>query len=189
MAVLTATGIQFTITDTINSRYWMYPAGTKKMFYQANAPTGWTRDATHDNKALRVVSGSGGGSGGNITFTSAFPASAVPISIPISATPQVTNPGGQTAFLVGATTLALSQLPDHTHSSLQSANGGAGANPFSNAGARRFAGNTATSGMNESTGGGAHDHPFSGTASVSTTGSTTLGMNVQYIDAIVCTLS
>lgn len=189
MAVLTSTGIQFSITDTINSRYWMYPAGTKKCFYQANAPTGWTRDTAHDNKALRVVSSAGGGSGGSVSFTAAFPASAVPISVPISGTPQVVNGSGQTSYLVGATTLALSQLPDHTHSSLQSANGGAGANPFSNAGARRFAGNTATSGMNESVGGGAHDHPFSGSASVSTSGSTTLGLQVQYIDAIICTLS
>lgn len=40
------------------------PAGTKMVFYQAAAPTGWTKDATNNDKALRVVSGDGGGSGG-----------------------------------------------------------------------------------------------------------------------------
>lgn len=189
MATLTSTGIQFSITDSINSKYWLYPAGTKKMFFQANAPTGWTRDTTHDNKALRVVSGTGGGSGGSITFTSAFPASAIPISAPISATPQVVSPGGQAAYTVGQTTLALSQIADHTHSSLQGASAGAGSNPFSNAGTFRFAGNTATSGMNESVGGGAHDHPFSGTASVTATVSTTMDLSVQYVDALICTLN
>jgi hypothetical protein len=58
---------------------------TVALFYQATAPTGWTRIDTHNNKALRVVSGTGsaaggqgsstGGSSGNDTgrsFTSAF---------------------------------------------------------------------------------------------------------------------
>ncbi len=40
------------------------PAGTVMPFFQAAAPTGWTKVVTHNNKMLRVVSGSGGGSGG-----------------------------------------------------------------------------------------------------------------------------
>jgi hypothetical protein len=40
------------------------PAGTVMPFFQAAAPTGWTKITTHNNKMLRVVSGSGGGSGG-----------------------------------------------------------------------------------------------------------------------------
>ena len=48
------------------------PSGTAMMFAQGSAPTGWTKSGSHNNKALRVVSGSGGGSGGSVGFTSAF---------------------------------------------------------------------------------------------------------------------
>ena len=48
------------------------PSGSVMLFYQASAPTGWTKVSTIDNKALRVVSGTGGGSGGNNTFTTVF---------------------------------------------------------------------------------------------------------------------
>jgi hypothetical protein len=189
MAVLTNTGIQFAVGNEINSKYWMYPVGTKKLFVQSAAPTGWTKDTTHDNKALRVVSGNGGGSGGTNSFTTTFPASTIPISVPFSSTPQVTSPTGQTTYTVGQTTLSITQIPQHTHSSLQGVSGGSGANPFSNAGTFRVAGSTSTPGMVESTGGGAHDHSFSGTASVTTTGNTAMDLRVQYVDAIICTLN
>lgn len=41
------------------------PSGTVMVFFQASAPTGWTKSTAHDGKALRVVSGTGGGSGGS----------------------------------------------------------------------------------------------------------------------------
>jgi hypothetical protein len=185
MATLTATGLQFSLTDVINSKYWMYPAGVKKLFFQAAAPTGWTKDTTQNNKMLRVVSGTGGVSGGTIAFDSAFPSSAKSISVPFTATPPVTS--GAT---VGGTTLASGQIPNHTHSSLQGLSGGAGANPFSNAGTFRVAGNTSTPGFieNSGVGGGSHNHPYSGNAPITTTGTTTLDLTVQYIDSIICTL-
>jgi len=40
------------------------PVGTKMTFLQASAPTGWTQDATNNDRALRLVSGTGGGTGG-----------------------------------------------------------------------------------------------------------------------------
>ena len=43
--------------------------GTKVAFFQAAAPTGWTQDVSVNDKVLRVVSGSGGGSGGSWTIT------------------------------------------------------------------------------------------------------------------------
>ena len=55
------------------------PAGTTMLFYQSAAPTGWTKLTSQNNKALRVVSGTGGGTGGNNTFTSAFSNRAVPL--------------------------------------------------------------------------------------------------------------
>lgn len=39
-------------------------ATTAMVFYQAAAPTGWTKSVAHNDKALRVVSGAGGGAGG-----------------------------------------------------------------------------------------------------------------------------
>jgi len=57
----------------------LIPPGSKMLFYQASAPTGWTKLTTDNNKTLRVVSGSGGGSGGTNTFTSAFSERSVPV--------------------------------------------------------------------------------------------------------------
>jgi hypothetical protein len=183
MARLTSTGIRFALADTIDSKYWMYPQSTKKLFYQASAPTGWTQDTTHNNKKLRVVSGSGGGFGGSVSFTSAFPSTAKSISVPISE-----NLALITA-VTGNTTLTSGQIPEHTHDSLQGVTGGSGANPYSNAGTFVIAGSTATGGMVESVGGGSHSHPFSGTVGITTTGDTTLDLRVQYIDSIICTFN
>src|SRR6267142_127082 len=38
---------------------------TKTIFYQASVPTGWTQDVSQNDKFLRVVSSTGGGSGGS----------------------------------------------------------------------------------------------------------------------------
>ncbi len=40
------------------------PSGTVMLFFQAAAPTGWTQVTSQNDKLLRVVSGTGGGSGG-----------------------------------------------------------------------------------------------------------------------------
>jgi hypothetical protein len=42
------------------------------------AITSWTKSTSQDNKALRVVSGSGGGTGGSTAFTSVFGSRAIP---------------------------------------------------------------------------------------------------------------
>lgn len=68
-----------------------FPTGTVMMFVQTSAPTGWTKSTAHDNKALRVVSGTAS-TGGSVAFTTAFA-------------------NGST----GAVTLATSQIPSHTH--------------------------------------------------------------------------
>jgi hypothetical protein len=46
-----------------------FPAGTVMLFYQAAAPTGWTKLTTQNDKALRVVSGNGGVAGGSNPFS------------------------------------------------------------------------------------------------------------------------
>lgn len=53
-----------------------FPSGTAMLFQQSTAPTGWTKQTTHNDKALRVVSGSVG-SGGATGFSSVFGASKV----------------------------------------------------------------------------------------------------------------
>lgn len=52
----------------------LIPAGTVMVFYQAAAPTGWTKVVTQDDKALRVVSGSGGVAGGTVAFSAGISA-------------------------------------------------------------------------------------------------------------------
>lgn len=49
------------------------PTGTIAPFQQTAAPTGWTKAVTHNDKALRVVSGTAS-SGGTTAFTSVFAA-------------------------------------------------------------------------------------------------------------------
>jgi hypothetical protein len=50
-----------------------FDAGTVMLFQQTAAPTGWTKSATHNDKALRIVSGTAS-SGGSTAFTSIFAA-------------------------------------------------------------------------------------------------------------------
>lgn len=83
-------------TGLYNTSAVGFPTGTLMLFQQTSAPTGWTKQTTHDNKALRVVSGTAG-TGGSVVFTTAF------------GTPSV-------AGSVSATTLSTSQLASHTHS-------------------------------------------------------------------------
>ena len=48
-----------------------FPSGTSMLFQQTAAPTGWTKQTTHDNKALRIITGTVS-SGGSNTFAAAF---------------------------------------------------------------------------------------------------------------------
>lgn len=69
-----------------------FASGTAMLFVQTAAPTGWTKSTTHDNKALRVVSGTAS-SGGSVAFTTAF----------------------ASGLNAGSTTLTVDQIPNHTH--------------------------------------------------------------------------
>lgn len=55
-----------------------FASGTKILFYQASAPTGWTAVAVND-RALRVVTAgtTGGTTGGSVAFSTAFSSQAV----------------------------------------------------------------------------------------------------------------
>lgn len=136
---LNGTGITF--SDGTSTSTNLIPAGTVMMFVQTAAPTGWTKDTTHNNKALRVVNGTAS-SGGSLAFTTAFG----------SRTPSGT---------VGATTLTTAQMPSHTHSAVE--RGGS----YSYCLIAQSSGYGTTAGLTTSGatgGGGSHTHSFSGSA-------------------------
>ena len=134
-------------------------SGTKMVFYQASAPTGWTKDTTHGDKALRVVSGSGGGSGGTHNLSS----------------PPSTSHGHSDTFSVANHTLTLSQIPSHTH-------GGGFWVSGSSWGFTSGSSVKSQSSTNSAGGGGGHNHGLTG--SVSSNGPTAFAP--KYIDVIVC---
>ena len=118
-----------------------FPSGTAMLFQQTSAPTGWTKSTTHDNKALRVVSGTVS-SGGSVAFTTAFASKSV-------------------SGTVGNTTLTTAQMPSHRHSiQTSSTDGSPGANPDHSTG-----GGTAGVSYTDYTGSSSsHNHSFTGTA-------------------------
>ena len=168
------------------------PSGTAMLFQQTSAPTGWTKSTTHNDKALRVVSGTAS-SGGTTAFSTALGTPSVSGTVGISGSPAVGNlavsMSGNVA--VGNTTLSVNTIPSHAH-------GG---------GARRAGLNTNTgngnvgyySNTNSTGGNGAHGHSAShnlsgvlnGAPSVGnlagSLSSATAAINVQYVDIIIAT--
>jgi hypothetical protein len=55
----------------VGTGYSQFASGTRMLFQQTAAPTGWTKDVSHDNKALRLVNGAVG-TGGSSAFTNVF---------------------------------------------------------------------------------------------------------------------
>lgn len=68
---VSAGGVEVATIDSTGFVY--FPSGTVMLFMQTTAPTGWTKDTTHNDKALRIVSGTAS-SGGSTAFTSVFAA-------------------------------------------------------------------------------------------------------------------
>jgi len=82
-----------------------FPAGTRMLFQQSAAPTGWVKETTnYNNHALRVVTGNVG-SGGDMDFTSAFSS---------WRTDSWVNDHSHGIY-VNNHTLTLDQIPWHTH--------------------------------------------------------------------------
>jgi len=181
---LSAPAISGTTTLTLpttSATIEAFPSGTKLLFQQTSAPTGWTKSTTHDNKALRVVSGAAS-SGGTVAFTTAFASQAVAGSVGTS----------------GATTLSTGQIPNHYHSVYSSGfAGNLGFQPAVGGGDGRWYGfSDAPEGGHYSSpagsgsaiyadtnngGGGSHTHSggtFTGTA---------IDLTVQYVDIIIAT--
>jgi hypothetical protein len=171
MAVLGSTSL-----TGCNSIQDFIAAGSLMLFQQTSAPTGWTKETTHDNKALRVVSGTAT-PGGSTAFTSVFASRTPAGSVSVS--------GGS----VGDTTLTTPQIPSHTHTGGVTFNPGTRLNglPDTPTPTDGAPGTIATSPASTGPAGGdgAHSHPFT-VGSASFTG-TALDFAVQYVDLIICT--
>lgn len=144
------------------------PSGTKMLFQQTSAPTGWTKDTTHNNKALRVVSGSAG-AGGSVAFTDAF-------------TTRSWNTDNATATgTVGGTAITIAQMPSHGHvyTDIGGNNGSGGGESYANG---QYALRTFTKTTNAEGGNQQHDHPFYGAPH---SHPLSLNMSVQYVDLII----
>lgn len=182
-ATLTATGVTFNDGTSLNSKYGVLAQSTVSVFFQASAPTGWTKVTTHNDKALRVVSGTGGDFGfggvsgaGGLSFSTVFPSSTSPVSISFSANIPVSG-------TVGNTTLTTSQIPNHTHNSLTggSANAAGGGSSFLVSGTNNTGGVVSPGGISA-----AHNHPFNGNINFTASGTGSIDLRLQYIDVILC---
>jgi len=92
-STLSSQNTRITALETALGAGTVFPSGTKMLFYQAASPTGWTKVTTDDDKILRVVSGTTGGtSGGTNSFST--------VNI---------------AWSTSSYALNLSQIPAHTH--------------------------------------------------------------------------
>ena len=166
-----------TVKDITVTGSGAIPSGTKMLFQQTNAPTGWTKDTTHNNKALRIVNGSVG-TGGTNSFTNAF-----------NSTKTVSGTTGTSSVSISGSTashtLTVNQIPAHTHTATGKivlvGNGGG----FDWGGAT----GTDTTRTTNSTGGSqGHSHSISLTSgSHSHSFSDTFNLDVQYVDFIIAT--
>lgn len=181
-----------------------FASGTRLLFQQTSAPTGWTKDTSQNDKALRVVSGSAS-TGGTTAFSSVF-TSRTP-SGSISSTTSTGSIGSTTSTgTIGGTAISTAQMPYHQHLIANGVNGTGGLNSgnyvnyqanYGNNNDYTLAGNVSgpDRGLTSGQGGGqAHDHPlymnahshslsmnshshsFSGTA---------MDFAVQYVDVII----
>lgn len=151
-------------TGLTNTSSLGFPTGTLMLFQQTAAPTGWTKQTTHNNKALRVVSGTAS-SGGSTAFSTVFS----------NQTPTITS-----SLTASATTLSTSQLPSHNHAGTTSAGGYDGGSQYLNfyesASVFRTTGvDTGYTGSN-----GSHTHSVSGSLT-----SSAITLDVQYVDLII----
>ena len=178
-----------------------FPAGTVMVFHQAAAPTGWTKSTAHNDKALRVVSGTGGGSGGTHNLTGP-PSTAHSHSTP--------NHSHNHSLSAGSHTLSVSEMPGHTHPHNHGVQGSYQGNGHNQISRNTTGGYSPRTGNNSSPhgpggtcglfpsdavssqgGGASHSHSMSG--SITSGGSGTSGSSSptafapKYIDVIVAT--
>jgi hypothetical protein len=161
----------------------IFTSGTKTIFHQTSAPTGWTKETTlYNNHALKIISGSTINSGGSVDFDVAF----------------TTTPNTYTNVPVtgstGALSLALTNLPAHAHSFNPSirfqTSGPRSATSTSPVTAPAINNSTPATTPQSGGGGGSHNHSINITASGNVfQGSPNTNLAVNYIDVIIATLN
>jgi hypothetical protein len=176
----TLTGAQQTQAQANIGIPTVIPSGTTMVFYQAAAPTGWTKQTTQNDKALRVVSGSGGVAGGTNPFSTVMAQTItgdhtlaraeIPAGILSSATNTIT------VYIAGSST-NYAPTSGSGWTGMYAALGGPTYYGIYSPGAStsyasygQYAQNIQVQSTN--TGGGAHNHP--------------LTMAMQYCDVILC---
>ena len=151
------------------------PSGTKMLFAQASAPTGWTQVTTWNDKVLRVVSGTGAVAGGSWTISG------------VTVDGHVLTSDEIAAHTHSAGTLAVDSGGAHTHTTAVQSNDDGGANTgVDPSSSNDPLGSIATSSS------GAHGHTLSGaSASAGGGASHTHGLTADglwrpaYLDVIV----
>lgn len=146
-----------------------FTSGTKMLFQQSTAPTGWTKDTTHDDKALRVVTGTAG-SGGTNAFSTLDATAAGTVNTSVSGT-------------VGGTAITNAQLPNNWYHKPNTP-GGSLSDNYANFNYQAHHVDWITYRIQG--GGQTHTHSLSLTATSTFTG-TANGLDVQYVDVIIAT--
>ena len=172
---LNSTGI--TYSDGTSDYTNIIPTGTRVPFHMASAPTGWTQDTTDvaNNRMLRFVNSTGGGSGGSYdpTVNSVLPAHTHTFTTgTVSADHSHGDTGSHTH---NYTTCSMSGY-NHAHS-------GDGGILAPNSAATSGGPVGVSSGNSYHFGGSSSDHTHSGTTAAPTTVS---NWTPRYTDLIVC---
>lgn len=148
-----------------------FESGTKWIFAQTTAPTGWTKQTSaNNNHTLRVVTGTAA-NGGTVDFSTAFTSKAISGTI---------TPGGTS----GGFTLTTNEIPSHQHNLAGYLSPGT---TVTNSALRYPTRRSVTSThISETTGGGgSHSHPV-GTLAATFTGNN-IDLTVRYVDVIIAT--
>jgi hypothetical protein len=152
-----------------------FATGVAMLFRQSSVPTGWTKDTTYNDAALRVVSG----------------------------TPsQQTTSGNEFTTLFAARTISANNLPEHTHAAgtLSADSNGAHTHTISdpttqednnnsggNANALRENSGVVSTIVLTTSSNGAHTHTISGNTGNNTTTAEAMNFDVNYVDVYLAT--
>lgn len=187
-------------TSALPTSVVTFATGTTMTFVQTAAPTGWTKDTNHNNKALRIVTGTAS-SGGSVAFTTAFGPQ----------TPAGTISNTVAGGTVNGHAITTAEMPAHNHA--LSGNVDEAGNhshsyqrPDANVTVQSGVGTTVKSSsissfdtsavsvhthtvnqvvMANTGGGAAHSHTFTGSSHGHTFTGTSMNLAVQYVDVII----